>query len=77
MGPHLLQSFVHTADAPETFSLYDFQALSYGRVVPAPPLPQQLDNVSAIGILIATTRRPFELSIQSIALTDEQRSQRQ
>ena len=73
MGPQLYYSLSFTpTNTPETFSLYDFQALSYGRAVPAPPLPQQLDNVSAIGILIGDKQEgPFELTIHSIALTDE------
>ena len=72
MGPQLYYSipFAPTSEA-QTFSFYDFQALSYGRSVPAPPLPQQLDNVSAIGILIGDKQAgPFELTLHSIALTD-------
>ena len=72
MGPQLYYSlpFLPT-DEPQTFSMYDFQAVSYGRPVSAPPLPQQLNNVSAIGILIGDKQEgPFTLTIRSIALTE-------
>ena len=76
MGPRSYSLSFTPADA-EHFHCMTFSP-SYGRAVPAPPLPQQPDNVSAIGILIGDKQEgPFELSIQSIALTDEAEVQRQ
>jgi len=69
-GPRLYYRHVFYPTGTTQFLSYeDFEAISYGRRVQAPPLYQMLDQAYAIGILVGGGYEgEFQLDIQDISL---------